>query len=225
MLEHRAGRQGEPVPVSRHRPRRRVMVTSLMARWLLTAVFTVAGLESLLALRRVGMTRASDRISEAFHVLMSAALIAMTWRSEPASAVWLQTALFGCAAVWFLLAGPGQMVPLAVRRLSGVHHALTAGAMIWMITAMPADMRMTHEGLARAAMPAMSQPAMSHSSSHSSMPAAVKAVSVLLAAYFALAAVLWSVWACGPGRRVNGRPAAGDAAMSAGMAAMLLAML
>ena len=65
-------------------------------------------------------------------------------------------------------------------------------------------------------MPAMSRPA---------GPAAVLAVSVLLAAYFALAAVPWLVCATGPGRRVTGRAAAGHAAMSAGMAAMLLAML
>ena len=65
-------------------------------------------------------------------------------------------------------------------------------------------------------MAAMSRPA---------APAAVLAVSVLLAAYFALAAVPWFVWAIGSGRRVTDRAAAGHAAMSAGMAMMLLAML
>jgi hypothetical protein len=53
------------------------MVTALTAKWLLTAVFAAAGLESLLALRRAGMALAADWISEAFHVLMGAALIAM----------------------------------------------------------------------------------------------------------------------------------------------------
>jgi hypothetical protein len=130
-------------------------------------------------------------------------------------------ALLGCAVIWFPLAGPGQMAPFRARSLPGVHHALMAGAMIWMITAMPADMRMAHAGPARAAMPAMSHPSMPHPS----MPAAVQAVSVLLAAYFALAAIPWFVWACGPRRRVNGRAAACHAAMSAGMAVMLLAML
>src|SRR5215471_11799069 len=32
---------------------------------------------------------------------MCAALIAMTWRSEPAAATWRQVALFGCAGLWF----------------------------------------------------------------------------------------------------------------------------
>ncbi len=57
------------------------------------------------------------------------------------------------------------------------------------------------------------------------MPAAVLAVSVLLAAYFALAAIPWLVRAAGPRRHVNGAAAASHAAMSAGMAAMLIAML
>jgi len=42
---------------------------------------------------------------------MCAALIAMTWRSEPAAATWRQVALFGCAGLWFgptSLAGSGR---------------------------------------------------------------------------------------------------------------------
>jgi Domain of unknown function (DUF5134) len=192
------------------------MVTALAARWLLTAVFAAAGLRPLLALGRAGTARAADRVCDVLHVLMSAALLAMTWRSEPAPAVWLQTALFGCAVIWFGLASPSGTARFWSASLPGAHHALMAGAMIWMITAMPADMRMTPAGAGRTAMAAMSHPA---------MPAAVLAVSVLLAAYFALAAIAWSVRAIRPGRRGNGRAAASHAAMSAGMAAMLLAML
>jgi hypothetical protein len=118
-------------------------------------VFAAAGLGSLPVPGRVDTARAAARVSEVFHALMCTALIAMTWRSEPA-------------------------------------------------------------GPARSAMPAMSPHA---------APAAVLAVCVLLAAYFALPAVPWFVCAIGPGRRVTDRPAAGHAAMSAGMAAMLLAML
>jgi hypothetical protein len=61
--------------------------------------------------------------------------------------------------------------------------------------------------------------------SQSVKPAAVLAVSGLLAAYFALAAIPWLVQAVGPNRRVHGPAAASHAAMSAGMAAMLLATL
>ena len=118
--------------------------------------------------------------------------------------------------VWFGLADPAEVAGFRARRLPGLHHALMAGAMIWMITVMPAASRMGSAGPARSAMPAMSPRA---------APAAVLAVCVLLAAYFALAAVPWVVCAIGPGRRVTDRAAAGHAAMSAGMAAMLLAML
>jgi len=192
------------------------MTGTLAVRWLLTAVFAAAGLGSLPVPGRVDTARAAARVSEVFHALMCAALIAMTWWSEPIVPAWFLTALFGCAVVWFGLADPAEVAGFRARRLPGLHHALMAGAMIWMITVMPAASRMGSAGPARSAMPAMSPRA---------APAAVLAVCVLLAAYFALAAVPWVVCAIGPGRRVTDRAAAGHAAMSAGMAAMLLAKL
>ena len=88
---------------------------------------------------------------------MCAALTAMTWLSEPAAAAWVQVAVYGCAALWFGLAGlagPGQ-----VRRpgLPALLHALMAGAMIWMLTAMPAAAGMPPAGSARGAMAPMSR--------------------------------------------------------------------
>jgi hypothetical protein len=66
---------------------------------------------------------------------MHVALTAMTWRSGPTAAAWFQAALFGWAALWFVLASlPGRPLRLG---LTGLHHALTAGAMTWMLTAMP----------------------------------------------------------------------------------------
>ena len=176
------------------------MAGAVAARWLLTAVFAAAGLGSLPVPGRVDTARAAARVSEVFHALMCTALIAMTWRSEPIAPTWFEPALFGCAVVWFGLVGPGGVADFRARRLPDLHHALMAGAMIWMITAMPAM-------------------------SPRAAPAAVLAVCVLLAAYFAFAAVPWLVCAIGPGLRVTDRAAAGHAAMSGGMAAMLLAML
>src|ERR1700722_1289274 len=152
------------------------MAGAVAARWLLTAVFAAAGLGSLPVLGRVDTARAAARVSEVFHALMCTALIAMTWRSEPIAPTWFEPALFGCAVVWFGLVGPGG--------LPALHHALMAGAMIGMIPAMPAASRMGPAGPARSAMPAMSPRA---------APAAVLAVCVLLAAYFAFAAVPWLV--------------------------------
>ena len=118
------------------------------------------------------------------------------------AARWLLTAVFAAAGLGSLPGSGRVVMARAAARVSEVFHAC----------------RYAHgsAGPARGAMPAMSRPV---------GPAAVLAVSVLLAAYFALAAVPWLVCATGPGLRVTGRAAAGHAAMSAGMAAMLLAML
>ena len=192
------------------------MAGGLAATWLLTVVFAASGLGSLPVRRPPGPARAADRVSAIFHVVTSVALIAMAWRSEPTLAVWLQTALFGSAVIWFALGRSGGTARRRVRWLPGFHHALMSAAMIWMITALPTAMPMAPAAPARSGMPAMSHPAGS---------AAVLVISVLLAAYFALAAIPWFARAKGPGRRPNDRAAASHAAMSAGMAGMLLTLL
>src|SRR5262245_14515041 len=115
------------------------MITALAARWLLTAVFAAAGLGAVLPRRApAGSARPVDRVSAVFCAAMCAALIVMTWRSEPAAAVWLQAVAFGCAALWFwlaLFAGSGEARRPAFTVLL---HALMAAAMIWMLAAMPA---------------------------------------------------------------------------------------
>src|SRR5271165_2904972 len=67
-----------------------------------------------------------------------AALIAMTWQSEPAAATWLQAALFGAAALGFGVASLAGSGPVRRPGLPALLHTLMAGAMIWMLTAMPA---------------------------------------------------------------------------------------
>lgn len=158
----------------------------------------------------------ADRVSDVFCALMCAALIAMTWRSGPLVPQWFQIAVFGCAVIWFGGVGLGGSARSRTPGLSSLHHALMAGAMIWMIAAMPAAMPMAAAGPAAGAMSAMSRRA---------TPAAALIVSVLLTAYFGLAAIPWFLRAVGPGRRVTDRVAASNAAMSVGMAALLLAML
>src|SRR6266487_2538474 len=155
------------------------MITALAARCLLTAVFAAAGLGA--ALPRRGPA-AAGRVPAVFCVVMCAALIAMTWRSEPAAAAWVQAAVFGCAALWFglaSLAGAGR-----VRRpgLPALLHTLMAGVMIWMLTAMPAAAGMPSAGSARDAMAPMSRAA---------APALVLAVSILFAVSCAAAAFSW----------------------------------
>jgi len=191
-----------------------VTIGGLAARWLLTAVFAAAGLAAALPRREpAGSAQPAGRVPAVFCGAMCAALIAMTWRSEPAAAAWLQAALFGCAALWFglaSLAGSGR-----ARRpsLPALLHTLMAGAMIWMLTAMPAAAGMRP---ARSAMVSMSRAA---------TPAAVVVVSILLAVSCAAASIPWLARAVGPGPRVNDPVSASQAVMSAGMAAMLLVTL
>src|SRR6266851_80625 len=121
------------------------MIGGRAAQWLLTAVFAAAGLRSGTA-RWVGLPRRgragpaplSDRVSAVFCSTMCAALIAMTWRSEPAVAQWLQAAVFGSAAVWLGLVSMAGSGRVQRPSLPAVVHALMAGAMIWMLTATPA---------------------------------------------------------------------------------------
>jgi hypothetical protein len=105
------------------------------------------------------------------------------------------------AVTWLQVAGFGAATlwfGLASRpRLTGAHHALMAAAMVWMLTAL--------SGMAR--------------------PVPVLAISVLAAASCAAASVPWLMRAIGPGRWLGDPAAAGQAVMSAGMAAMLIVLL
>ncbi|HEU5391930.1 MAG TPA: DUF5134 domain-containing protein [Streptosporangiaceae bacterium] len=193
------------------------MITEPTARWLLTAVFSAAGLGAALPRHGpAGAAGAAGRVPAMSCLLMCAALTAMTWWSEPAAAAWPQAAVFGCAALWSgraVLADSGRARHAG---LPAVLHALMAGAMIWMLTAMPAAAAMPPAGPRRGAMMPMSRAA---------TPALVLAVSILLAAACAAACIPWLARAIGPGPRVKDPASVAQAAMSAAMAAMLLATL
>jgi hypothetical protein len=192
------------------------MITALAARWLLTAVFAAAGLGAALPRReQAGSAQPADRGPAVLCAAMCAALIAMTWRSEPAAAMWLQTALFGCAALWLGLASLAGSTRIRLG-LPALLHALMAAAMIWMLTVMPALTGMPPPGHGHGAMTAMPRAA---------TPTPVLAVSILLAVSCTIASIPWLARAIGPGPRVKDPRSASQAAMSAGMAAMLFAAL
>jgi uncharacterized protein DUF5134 len=187
-----------------------MVIESVAARWLLTVAFAAAALGAVLPRRGpAGSARRADRAKAVFCQVMCAALIAMAWRPEPAAAAWAQAAGFGCAAIVFIA---GWRTRPSLDRL---HHALMAGAMIWMLIAGPGAARPSpgHGHGAMAAMPG------------AGLPVPVLAVSGLVAACCAAASIPWLARAIGPGLRVRDPAAAGQAAMSAGMAAMLIAML
>jgi len=190
------------------------MIEGLAARWLFTAVFAVAGLGAALPRRaRAEWGWSADRLPAVLCATMCAALIAMIWRSEPAAATWLQVAVFGCAGLRLALASPAHSSWARRPGLPALLHALMAGAMIWMLTAMPAAAGMRP---VRGAMVSMSRAA---------TPAAVVVVSILLAVSCVAASIPWLARAVAPGPRVNDPVSASQAVMSAGMAAMLFATL
>jgi len=87
-----------------------MMITALAARWLFTVVFAVAALGTALpSFGRAGAV--AGRVPAMFCVVMCASLTGMVWLAEPATAAWVQAAVFGCAALWFgltSLAGSGR---------------------------------------------------------------------------------------------------------------------
>jgi Domain of unknown function (DUF5134) len=194
-----------------------MMIESVTARWLLTAVFAVAALGTVIQWRSAArQARQPDPPAAAFCLVMCTALIAMSWWLEPSAITWVQVAGFGCAALWFGLASGGSLGQFRRPRLVSLHHALMGAAMIWMLIALPGVVGMRPAGSGPGTMTAMS-------SGGPSVP--VLAVSGLVAAGCAAAALPWLARAIGPGLRVTDPGAAGQAVMSAGMAAMLIVML
>src|SRR5215831_10461272 len=196
-----------------------MMITALAARWLFTVVFGAAALGVTLPPRGRAAAVAAGRVPVVFCLAMCASLTAMVWLAEPATAAWVQAAVFGCAALWFglaslaSLAGPGWSPAGSGRgrrlRLAALLHALMAVVMIWMLTAMPAVTGMTPAQTGGGAMAPMPR---------SASPAPVVVVSILLAVSCAAAAFWWLTGAIGLGlgSRVKDPFPASQAAMSAG---------
>jgi len=172
-----------------------MMITALAARWLFTVIFAVAALGTALpSLGRAGAV-AAGRVPAMFCVVMCASLTGMVWLAEPATAAWVQAAVFGCAALWFGLAG---MAGPSQGRLArpAMLHALMALAMIWMLIAMPAVTGMVSAETGGGALAPMPR---------SAAPAPVVVVSILLAVCCAASAFWWLTGAIGlgPGSRVK----------------------
>jgi hypothetical protein len=104
-----------------------------------TLVFAVTGLYSLVRFAGLvsGAAADGDRVAELAHLLMSLAMIAMTWAysggPDTASGT-LQIVVFGLLGLWFLLrmARPGHG-----HARETAYHLVMATAMVWMVAAMP----------------------------------------------------------------------------------------
>jgi Domain of unknown function (DUF5134) len=177
--------------------------------WILTVTLAVAGgCFGYQCVRPV--PGVAGRVSPVLHVTMCAAMVAMAWPWGTRVPQRPQAALFAAGALWFLVSA--ARARRMSRAVAHAHHTLMALVMVWMVAAPPAaHARAGHAG--HAAMTGMTGP-----------PPA----SVMFAAYFALAALVWladAATATGPDRTVRRLAgAAGHAAMSAGAGVLTLAM-
>ncbi|MGW4488159.1 DUF5134 domain-containing protein [Amycolatopsis sp. NPDC004368] len=118
------------------------MTTPVLLAWLLTAVFAVLALPCVLRLVRLDYARLGSgvRHGDLAELLLVVAMVAMISPvGGPIPAAGWQ-AVFALTAAWFGFAwwrGRGGGVP------GCGHHALSAAAMLYMVTAMPHD-GMTH---------------------------------------------------------------------------------
>jgi hypothetical protein len=117
------------------------VIGSVALSLVLTALFVATGGYALLrwASLRAGVAgRMGDEVAELTHVLMSVAMIAMTWGYSTRTADVAQIVLFAGLGGYFL-------VRLVIARLSRTvcpcpapgYHLLVCVAMVWMVVAMP----------------------------------------------------------------------------------------
>ncbi|GAA0948379.1 DUF5134 domain-containing protein [Pseudonocardia zijingensis] len=170
-----------------------------------TVVFAATGMYSLVLLARG--PAGTDRVAEVAHLLMSIAMIAMSWgwTGGPDTLSGLaQIAVFGLFGAWFLAHQLSTGGPV----LSGpTYHVVVLGAMVWMVAATPGGGH-THHAHHAAAAAAGTGPL-------------TRLVTVAAAALLAAAAVWWVARAVRTRRRLE---ASCHVLMSLGMAAMLIAM-
>ncbi|MER5390009.1 DUF5134 domain-containing protein [Saccharopolyspora sp. NPDC002686] len=221
------------------------MVESLLLRWILTVLFTASALWGLHRIIRAepisplsGRLTDQDRdvpgspavrISAAWHVVMSAAMVAMCWPWGMAIPATPQLVLFAVMAVWFLALTTDLVGCTGHRRWQDAHHAVMALAMCWMLTAMPSLMShgesgsedVHHHSMGSGILASAPDPAQENG---------IAVVFALLGGYFVLTSLPWLSAAVDIGRKARTRPqreaayeATCHAAMAAGMGVMFLA--
>ncbi|MEQ3554148.1 DUF5134 domain-containing protein [Pseudonocardia nematodicida] len=128
------------------------MISSLPLAIALTALFAATGVYALLRWSEAVAAAHPPlrRTSELAHLLMSAAMVVMTWTWFGTTAEWVQILLFGGFAVWFAVIAVQRRRRPATGCPGAPAHALMAAAMAWMVAAMPLIMPMPMEASASA---------------------------------------------------------------------------
>nr|WP_255426367.1 DUF5134 domain-containing protein [Pseudonocardia sp. C8] len=83
---------------------------------------------------------AAHRTAELAHLVMSAAMVVMTWSWFGTAGLWVQITLFTVFAVFFAGTAVRGVPCGSAGRVAGAAHALMAAAMVWMLAAMPVIM-------------------------------------------------------------------------------------
>jgi hypothetical protein len=115
------------------------VISSLPLAWALTAVFAATGFYALTRWATAVSERrsAAHRTAELAHLLMSAAMVVMTWTWYGSAGLWTQIVLFSVLGVFFLVTASRGVLCGPSGRVAGAAHALMAAAMVWMLAAMP----------------------------------------------------------------------------------------
>lgn len=77
-----------------------------------------------------------DRAVDVLHAVMSVSMIAMIWFPLDSVGTWVQVAAFGVVSIVIASYASAKAVPAGVR-VDLSFHVLLAGAMVWMLVAMP----------------------------------------------------------------------------------------
>lgn len=195
----------------------------------LTVVFGYTGLSCVLSLlssrRREATTGSRTLVDQQFldvnHVIMSAAMILMTWSVIGGAVLWIQVALFSVLALSLLPSW--TRADTVVDRVDVAGHIFMDLATVWMLAAMPLLMAGMRDGSGSA-----HRDHLSHGVHNLEMPASATtpgwadAVNVGLVAVCVATVAWWAVRATnGPRYR---RHSAYHASMAGAMGVMLIAM-
>jgi hypothetical protein len=106
--------------------------------WILTVLFASTGVYCLwhLSASWDRSTSRPDRAVDVLHTVMSVSMIAMIWFPTGSVGTWVQIVAFGVVSLVIAGYASAKAVPAGVRVDLGI-HVLLAGAMVWMLAAMP----------------------------------------------------------------------------------------
>lgn len=126
------------------------MIASLPLALALSAVFVLTGAYALVrwSAAMTGPLPPGRRMAELAHLLMSVAMLVMTWTWAGTAGVTAQIVLFTVFAGYFLVDAVHRYRTGSHGCAGGSAHALTAAAMVWMLAAMPLIMPVPVSGSA-----------------------------------------------------------------------------